>query len=55
MAKKSKKRLSTNAALEALLGQKAARRLRKLAVKIANEDRVKNDRKAKRRAKKKKQ
>jgi hypothetical protein len=37
-AAKKKRKLTTNEALEAVLGAKAAKRLRKLAVQIADED-----------------
>ena len=37
-AVKQSKKISTNAALEQLLGRKAAKRLRKLATQIAAED-----------------
>lgn len=54
MPKSSKKRreLTTNQALESLLGAKAAKRLRKLAERIADEDARKK--KGKKRAKGKK-
>ena len=47
MAKKSKRKMTTNEALESLLGRKAAKRLRQVARDVADAD-------AKRKAKKKK-
>ena len=51
-SKTKKRKLSTNEALEQLLGHKAAKRLRKLAMQFADEQRPKK--KSKKAARKKK-